>query len=478
MFLLSLLFAAGEFPICVAPGDQLYPDVCWDGEAFWVVWQDDELGTIRGRRINENGYPVGEEVELLEKSDRPEPLRFPNVAASPERIAVEARSMAGYDDFGNSCWGVIHREFSLDGQPITSDPIRIYDSYIRVGGITTPIVLYGKNHFYSFYNMSYQNELDAHMWSLGVGLDSGGTKQGYIWSSSDVHCEWQPPVVCWDGQHFFLISIALQRATFLTDILLFQGLGGELEINRMGYFNETLLKSQALTSGASRYLFIGEVSHYQKYSNQIGFDILDSAGMLLHDSSTVLDFRPDAYSCYPDAIFNGGNFVCVWENRRSGGGIDLYSVKVDTSGNLVDAGYVVYGKDTAQHPALACGRNKYILVWADNRNGSFNIYGKLQNTEGVGEVPPSSDLVNLSVNRTVFKDEVCIYLFSVASIDNTILVHDVTGRVVRKIDIRAGCTRCMWDGRDALGSPVVPGVYFITIEKSSTAAPVRVIRLW
>ena len=57
MFLLSLVLLSVEFPICTAPGDQLCPDVCWDGQSFWVVWAENQgdSGKIAATKITEGG---------------------------------------------------------------------------------------------------------------------------------------------------------------------------------------------------------------------------------------------------------------------------------------------------------------------------------------------------------------------------------------------------------------------------------------
>jgi hypothetical protein len=50
--------------------------------------------------------------------------------------------------------------------------------------------------------------------------------------------------------------------------------------------------------------------------------------------------------------------------------------------------------------------------------------------------------------------------------DYTLTVFDVRGRVVRRIDGRAGPGRVLlgWDGSDALGRPLASGVYFYRLD--------------
>lgn len=82
----------------------------------------------------------------------------------------------------------------------------------------------------------------------------------------------------------------------------------------------------------------------------------------------------------------------------------------------------------------------------------------------------------IRVDKTVFTESPEIRLSAPAAQDRAILIRDMAGRVVRTMDISRGCTSCIWDGRDARGSKVGAGVYFITIENASRTAQVRVVR--
>lgn len=56
-------------PIATGPGDQVWPDACWDGENFWVVWQNNVDSTIYGARVSAAG-------ELLD----PNPVQYPHLS--------------------------------------------------------------------------------------------------------------------------------------------------------------------------------------------------------------------------------------------------------------------------------------------------------------------------------------------------------------------------------------------------------------
>jgi len=475
-----------ELPICTAPGDQLYPDVCWDGEAFWVVWQDEKLGTIRGVRVSEDGELLTDEVELLESGSALGPVHTPSIAAGLGRFAVEARVMVGYNEFFPELelWGVIHREFAVDGEPLTSGSVWIPGSTdlaqeLELGvGASAPQVLFGRNHFFSLYKASYFNGTDGHAWSLFVGFDDYGMTLQDVWSSGGSF-EFQPSIGCWDGEQFLIITSWRDSAVFLEDSLLIQGIGWDFQLGREIYKPiGGSAKYQVLISDGRHFFMASEIWQMGvgaiKY--KIGFDILDSTGMPIKDSATIVDLGDDIKLYYPDAVFNGEHFQCVWENR-SEEAIDLYSIKVDTLGEIVDSGYLVYGSDTAWHPAAARGAHECLIVWSDNRDGDFNVYGTFQDAVGVEEqnplltVPPT-----IIAQPSVFTTSTTLYLPDLnIDKDLTLKIYDNTGSLVRRLILPRGEKSVVWDGCDATGARCPRGVYFIRMHSAEFTANERVV---
>jgi hypothetical protein len=58
-------------------------------------------------------------------------------------------------------------------------------------------------------------------------------------------------------------------------------------------------------------------------------------------------------------------------------------------------------------------------------------------------------------------------------------IFDVTGRLIRELvngPVVAGRRTISWDGRDALGAPVGPGVYFVRLESGGTVRTRKLVR--
>lgn len=480
-----------EFPISTSPGDQLYPDVCWDGSAFWVVWQDDSLGTVRGVRVSENGEFLTDEVELLESGEDPGPVGYPCVAAGPDRIAVEARVMAGYNEFMTELWGVIHQEFTFEGEPLLSEPIRFPESYNLEDRVSIPIVLFGKEHFFSFFKAGLETPADVHMASYAVGINSEEEEPVLAWQSSFLALELEPPVACWNEDSFMVLFLETMdwetKGLFLLDTLAYAGTGYSFGLPRNGFSaveeNKTP-KYQALTWNGACYLLVSEYYSFQPpIEHQIAFDILDSAGVPVKDSTTVVDNGTEIMCYYPDAVFGEETYVAVWENRfKKDNTSHLYAIEVDTGGQILKSGYVVWKGLVDRFPANAFGRDKYLLVWSDNREGEFNVYGMLFDTlevfEGVSEEPqPEQITLQISVSPNPFSKRTTISLTRGLEMDKeiTLVIYDNTGSLIRRLALPKGEKAVVWNGNDEMGRPIRSGVYFVKPEGVKARAAKMVI---
>ena len=479
MLVLSIITNA-QFPVCTAPGDQLYPDVCWDGEAFWVVWADEELGTIQGVRINEAGEFLTEEIELLESGVDPGPVRYPCVATGLDRIAVEARVMVGQDIYENELWGVMHQEYSSVGAPLTSKPTRIEESFDLGGGISSPQVLFGRDHFFSLYRTSIFSGVDYHAYFFLVGFDDNGVFQQDVWMSSIGGFEFQPSIGCWDGHQFLIITAWWDSGVFLEDTLLIQGIGWDYELNREEVYKNSnddskTIKYQAIVAGGDRFFFASEVWSsliIPRMYYKIGFDILDSTGIPIKDSATIIDLGDEIKLYYPDAAYGKESFVCCWENRFQDNTVHIYAIKVDTLGEILKSGYIIWEGSSNQQPALTYGAGKYFLTWSDNRNGDFNIRGMIFDTlevfEGIAEpLEVCNDLPAITVDKQVFSGELLICFSSPLKNGTEIEIRDALGRTIKNIDVDAGKTVSQWDGCTFDGSTAEAGVYFVKIQGKS-----------
>ena len=79
--------------------------------------------------------------------------------------------------------------------------------------------------------------------------------------------------------------------------------------------------------------------------------------------------------------FDGTNYLVVWADSR-GTTYDIYGARVTKSGTVLDAnGKLLIGGDGAQYsPAVTFNGTNYIVVYRDNSSGSLDIEGVVINT--------------------------------------------------------------------------------------------------
>ncbi|MBN2379852.1 T9SS type A sorting domain-containing protein [candidate division WOR-3 bacterium] len=463
-----------EIPICTAPGDQLYPDVCWDGEAFWVVWQDEELGTIRGVRVNEEGEFLTDKLELLPRANDGSGVCLPCVAAGGGRIGMECRIRIGHTEFGEEAWGVGHNEFDFYGKPLHNPILFPGTDYDFIDG-STPSLLFGGKHFYSIHKRNYETHIDLHSSSGAFGFDSL-MYYTQVWQSSAPEIEFFPPVACWDGSKIVIIYHSYWEIAYLgallNDSIVWQGLGENFKLGRSEYRANSPTgdpKYQSLINLNSRFFFISE-ARANEVKGLIGYDIFDSTCMPIKDSATLLDFNPQIKCWYPDAVSDGNNFIAVWENRFQDETVHLYAIEVDTLGEILKSGYVVWEGPSNQQPALAYGAGKFLLTWSDNRNGDFNIRGMFFDTlevfESIEEKPQINQIIELSVQPILNRISVSYALPQ--GHKGTLTLFDLSGRRVDARQVRGY-------GSASFNTELAAGVYIVRLEASGTTLSRKVV---
>ncbi|MEO0005736.1 MAG: hypothetical protein ABIK49_07035, partial [candidate division WOR-3 bacterium] len=75
----------------------------------------------------------------------------------------------------------------------------------------------------------------------------------------------------------------------------------------------------------------------------------------------------------PSVIFDGTNYLVVWEDNRSGSFYNIYGARVTPGGVVFDSGLVVRQEWDQSVPALACGQESGMFLvyqsWAGKVGG-------------------------------------------------------------------------------------------------------------
>ncbi len=172
----------------------------------------------------------------------------------------------------------------------------------------------------------------------------------------------------------------------------------------------------------------------------------------------------------------GGGAIMTWWDLRSNIDYDIWVQRVNASGTALwtTNGVALCTADDAQvaPKIVSDGGNGAIVTWHDLRNLiNYDIYAQRIGPDGlvptsVGDTPSFAG-VSLSANTpNPFSDETSMVLDLSADAIVEVDVHDVAGRLVRRIAssrMNAGAHRMSFDGRDDAGRPLASGVYFYSV---------------
>ncbi|MBN1695018.1 T9SS type A sorting domain-containing protein [candidate division WOR-3 bacterium] len=120
----------------------------------------------------------------------------------------------------------------------------------------------------------------------------------------------------------------------------------------------------------------------------------DIYGMRVSKQGELLDPEPFVISDAtggqqsPAVAFDGTNYLVVWYDSRSGLD-DIYCTRVTPNGNVLNpAGIAICTAAEYQFfPDVSFDGTNYMVVWQDQRNGAYDIYGTRVNQSGVVKEP-------------------------------------------------------------------------------------------
>jgi hypothetical protein len=125
---------------------------------------------------------------------------------------------------------------------------------------------------------------------------------------------------------------------------------------------------------------------YEIYFNQLHPD-----GTKLYPDIRITN--ADGFSIYPSLAFNGLHFVVVWQDERDGG-FAIWGQRIDLSGNLVGGNVKLVSQwGEAEAPSLAIGTKGMGIAW--NHSDGSDVHA-VRFRLFTPELAPSSDVINLT----------------------------------------------------------------------------------
>ena len=181
-----------------------------------------------------------------------------------------------------------------------------------------------------------------------------------------------------------------------------------------------------------------------------------------------------------------GGAIITWQDTRTSIAPDVYAQRVGADGSMLWAanGVALCTEGSSQYtPRLASvGYGGAIVAWADDRNGSRDIYAKYITLNGSTDVPYTPfSVTGLSQNVPNPFNPLTRITFSVrASGDVKLRIYDVAGRALRTlVDGWRGPGEYteVWDGRQDDGTALASGVYFYRLDAGGLTATRKMVLL-
>jgi hypothetical protein len=332
---------------------EFYPSLASDGVNYLVVWENEVDCHIYGARVSQAGIVL-------------DPASIPLSAAasyqSNPAVAFDGTNyLVVWED-----WGVNERSdiYGVRVSPagIVIDSIGIAISTAENEQIFPSIAFDGDNYLIvweDYRHPDYTEIYGARVSPEGVLLDTGGIA---IATSNYDHT----PSIAFDGINYFVVW--------------YMETGGEfyhvdgIRINKMGIVLDPQRKfimflsadlydegvPPAIAYDGINYLVAGERESdddfdiYGAWVSSSG-DVLDEEGFVISTAG-----NDQGNSCI---AFDGENYLVVWQDERNIYNHEIYAVRVNQYGIVLDqVGSKIIGAYQG-HPAVAFDRQNYFVVW-------------------------------------------------------------------------------------------------------------------
>ena len=375
----------GEFLIdtnivyVTAPGHQEHPAIVFDGNNYFVVYQDWRSGNfpdVFGNRVNQSGMVLdsaGVGIAVHTSSQW-----SPAVASDGSNYLFTWHDQRnGNNNSDIYCIRVSPSCVILDSLAIavSTAPSNQCNPKVDFDGVNYLVVWedYRNGDNWDIYGARINRD--------GVVLDPAGISisVGGYWQMS-------PSVIFGDSNYF--VAWHDWRNSGSTGVDVFGA-----RVDTSGVVHDPLGIAVCTDSGDQHFpsLSFDGNNYLVVWQDGRNFDYWDIYGCRVNQTGLSLDSISipiciadrDQYA--PSVVFNGMNFFIVWMDERNLSGYDIYGARVDTNGTLLDSfGIPISTATESQYnPALQFDGTNHLVVWADARNGSNNdIYGARADISG------------------------------------------------------------------------------------------------
>ena len=345
------------------------PDVAMDNAGnFVVVWQDNRDGYehIYAQLYNSIGGSIGSNFCIDTTHSY---MYSPSVA-----MDSSGKFVVTWEDNRNGSLDIYARIFDASGNPVDTS-FRVNQDTVEANGQSYPAISMNGSYFtiawadqrggaaYTIYKRRFNingvpvedekriNDRDATSNQLSPSVD--------VNTSGNV-------VVTWKDYRSSLPSIYFQQM--------------DLNGNFIGS------NRYVGSIGGNPYVYVLEngdfILTWDNYTN-INYSFFNSSGVLTDSGIANNTTSNNRYT--PKVAFDSlGNFLMVWEDYRNGDA-DIYGQWFDNTHTKIDTNFKVSDDNSGTgqyYPSVAINKyGKALVIWTDLRDGNYNIYGQLFNSD-------------------------------------------------------------------------------------------------
>ncbi len=349
---------------------------------YLVVWQQADL--IWGRRLDAAGAPLGEAFLVGSKTGK---QAYPAVAYN----RVDDEYLVVWEDNRNvaaSGWDIYGRRLDADGSVLGDEFSVVAASPAQ--DQSRPDVAH--NAVENDYLVVWQRFRFAGPCVEGARVDSNGALIGEPWPLGDPSSSQEAPAVAWDmdRDEYFVVWRDLPGVDVYGQRLRPDG-GTDQGPVRITTTNMVGAIAVAYDWNQHQYLVVWQD---QRNANASGQDIyarrvqiVDGKARPAGQGEFMVAGAPYDQGC-PAVAYGGagGQFLVAWDDLRNGETNLVYGQRVAWAGMLLGHSFAVNAAGASQtRPSVAYNEldYEYLAVWADERNGQFDIYGQRLDADGL-----------------------------------------------------------------------------------------------
>jgi hypothetical protein len=356
--------------------DQQFPSIAVDGTNYLVVWQDNRNGLnydIYGTRVNQNGEvldPTGIPISTATNNQQ-----YPSVAFDGTNyLAVWQDKRAGYPDIDIYGTRINQAGTILDPDGIPVSTAQLYQEFPAVAfdGINYLVVWQdGSGASYDIYGRRVnQNGIILDTICIGISTSICGQ-----------YC----PSVAFDGTNYLVVWHDNRGISYDIYGARVNQTGAVLDPNGIQILIGTNgQKYPSVIFGEANYLVAGQ-SEINNYLNNIDIygSRVNQSGIMLDTNAIVLSTEASNQQS-SSAAFGSTNYLVIWQDSR-GNNYDIYGARLNQQGTVLDQTPIEISNSELQqlNPSVTFGETSYFVVWQDERNGGYDIYGTRVTQNGI-----------------------------------------------------------------------------------------------